>query len=733
MTKRWLAGVALGTMLSACATSSEDPRVGGVPIEQTVVPQATGYFAQPSPLPFHAPDFTQIADADLQPAIEQGIAITRAEVAAIADNPEPATFDNTLVALERTGQMLDRANAVLNQLTSANTNDALDAAQTALAPQLTALSDEIYLNDKLFARVKAVYDNRAAMSMTPEDAMLLESYYADFVHAGAQLDPAAKAELKQMNGRISELETQFSQSLTAATAAKAPVFDTREALAGLSEAEIEAAAALAAEMGQPGKFALALVNTTQQPQLASLTDRETRRRLFEASVTRTSSGDAHDLTAAIEELADLRARKAALLGLPNYATYALYDRMVKDPAQAIRFMQDFVPAVAATQAREKAMLEEMARADGIAGPLQPWDWGYYAEKVRKARYDLDENQLKPYFEVWNTLENGVFYAMNRFYGVSFERRTDLPTYHPDMRVYTVRDHDGTELALFYADPFARPNKQGGAWMGNFVEQSHLLGLKPVVYNSLNVAPPAAGEPALMTFDEVTTMFHEFGHAIHGIFANQRYPSLSGTNTARDFVEFPSQFHENLATVPEILNHYARHYRTGAVIPPELVAKTEAAADFNQGLAFGEVLSAALLDMRWHELTPANSQVDAEAFERQALATVALDNATIPPRYRTPYFRHIWSNGYQAGYYSYIWTEMLAHDAWDWIESHGGPTRANGDHVRATFLGQGHTKDYGPMYRDYAGRDPQVGPMLRAKGLVGDDAEPQAQAGDETGN
>lgn len=713
---RLFAGVALGAMLSACATVEE----GAVPAAATTasIPQATGYFAQPSALPFHAPDFTKIQPADLQPAIEQGIAIKRAEIEAIANNPAAPTFENTLVAMQRAGQMLARARTVLDQLVAANTNDTLDAAQAATAPQLTALDDDIYLNDKLFARVKAVYDNRAAMSMTGEDAMLLETVYANFVHAGALLDAGQKAELKQMNGRISELETQFSQKLTESTAAKAPIFDTREALAGLSEDEIKAAADLATKMGQPGKFALALLNTTQQPQLISLTNRDTRRKLFEASVNRTSSGDQYDLTGTIEEIADLRAKRAALLGQPNHAAYAMYDRMVKDPAQAIKFMRDFVPAVAATQKREKAMLEEAARADGVTS-IEPWDWSYYAEKVRKARYDLDENQIKPYFEVWNTLENGVFYAMNKFYGVSFKRRTDLPTYHPDMRVYTVLDKDGSELALFYADPFARPNKQGGAWMGNFIEQSHLLGDKPVIYNSLNVAPPQPGQPALMTFDDVTTMFHEFGHAMHGIFADQKYVALSGTNTARDFVEFPSQFHENLATVPDILNHYAKHHQTGAVIPAELVAKIEAAGHFNQGLGFGETLEAALLDMEWHALTPADGKQDAEAFEAKALGGMGLDVRMIPPRYRSPYFRHIWSNGYSAGYYSYIWTEMLAHDAWDWVVTHGGPTRANGDHIRATFLGQGHTKDYAVMYRDFAGHDPQVAPMLKARGLVGE--------------
>ena len=728
MLKQLLAGAALGALLTACTTTTEEAAIATAAV---TIPQGTGVFAQESALPFHAPDFTAITDADYQPAIEQGIAIELAEIEAIANNPAPTSFENTLVALERTGQMLDRAAGVFSQVQAANSNDTLDAVDTATAPQLSALSDAIYLNDRLFQRVKAVYDNRAAISMTPEDAMLLEVVYADFVHAGALLGAAQKEQLKAMNTRIAELQTEFSQKLTAAQDAKAPVFDTREELAGLSEAQITAAAELATQKGHPGKYVLALINTTQQPALAQLTNRATRRKLFEASINRASGGDEYDTTAITEELADLRARKAALLGQPSFAHFAMYDRMVKDPAEAVEFMERFVPAVAATQSREAAMLLESARADGI-DRIEPWDWGFYAEKVRKARYDLDEEAIKPYFEVWRTLEDGVFFAMNRFYGVSFRRRTDLPTYHPDMRVYTVLDNDGSELAIFYLDPFARPNKRGGARMGNFVEQSHLLGDKPVVYNTLNVAAPAPGQPALMTFDDVNTMFHEFGHAMHGIFANQRYPSLSGTNTARDFVEFPSQFHENLATRPEVLNNYARHYQTGAVIPAELVAKIEAAANFNQGLEFGEVLSAALLDMKWHALTPANSRQDALAFEQQALGTLGLNVTQIPPRYRTPYFRHIWEGGYAAGYVSYIWTEMLAHDAWAWVEEHGGPTRANGDHVRATFLGQGHSKDYAEMYRDYAGRDPGIEPMLRAKGLIGDDAEPAA-SGDETGS
>ena len=719
MTTRLLAAAApallAATALAGCTPMSETGAVQST----APIPQATGYFAKPSTLPFQAPDFTKFEDEDFRSAIEQGIAIQLAEIEAIAIDPAPATFDNTIVAMERSGQMLARAYYPFSQLTSANTNDTLDAIDKDMAPKMAALQDSIYLNAALFQRVKAVYDNRAAMAMTGEDAMLLEKVYADFVHAGALLDAQQKEQLKAMNGRLAELETEFSQKLTAATAAKAPIYDSAAELDGLPASEIEAAAKLAAEMGHPGKYALALTNTTQQPQLASLTNRASRKKLLEASLDRTSGGDANDTTALIEEIADLRARKAALLGSPNYAAYTMYDRMVTDPAKALAFMQDFVPAVASAQQREGRMLEEMAASEGQNIKLEPWDWSYYAEKVRKARYDFEDASVKPYFDVWKTLEDGVFFAATRFYGITFKRRTDIPTYHPDMRVYTVFDTDGSELALFYFDPFARPNKQGGAWMGNFVEQSYLLGTKPVIFNTQNIAPPAPGEPALATSDEVTTMFHEFGHALHGIFASQKYVSLSGTNTARDFVEFPSQFNENFAFLPEILNNYAKHYQTGETIPAELVGKIKEAGKFNQSLAFGEVLTSALLDMKWHDLTPADGKQDTGRFEAAALAGMKpLDTALIPPRYRSPYFRHIWSNGYGAGYYSYIWTEILAHDAWDWVVKNGGPTRANGDHARKTFLGQGHTKDYAVMYRDFAGRDPSVQPMVEARGLDG---------------
>ena len=684
---------------------------------KAAAPAYAGPFAKPSTLPLHAPDFRLYKDGDWLPALEAGIAAKRQEIRAITVVRSMPTFENTIVALERAGTLFDRVNNIFGQLTSANTSDALDAVDTAISPQVSALNDDIYLDEALFARVKAVHDSPAGKALTGEDAMLLATTYDKFVHRGALLSAAQKTELKALNLEIAKLETGFSQKLTIATAAKAPLFDTAAELDGLSPAEIAAAATLATEKGHPGKYMLALGNTTQQAALTSLTNRATRKTLWDASVNRTSGGDAYDTTAMVTQMATLRAKKARLLGAPDFATYQMYDRMVKTPAKAMEFMTGFVPALRATQDREAKLLQDAAKADGQAITLEPWDWGFYAEKVRKAKYDLDENQIKPYFEVWHVLEDGVFFAANKTYGVTFKRLPDLPVYHPTMRAYEVHDVDGSVLGIFYFDPFARSNKKGGAWMNNFVEQSYLLDEKPVITNTLNIAPPAEGQPALASFDDVKTMFHEFGHALHGFFASQKYPSLSGTNTARDFVEFPSQFNENFATVPEVLDHYAKHYQTGAVIPAALVAKIKAASTFNQGLGLGEVLSAAMLDIQWHQLSPEQAAQPPMAFEAKALAATGLDTALIPPRYKTPYFRHIWDNGYAAGYYSYIWTEMLAHDGWAWVEQNGGMTRANGDHIRKSFLGQGHTKDFAELYRDFTGHDPQVEPMLEARGLA----------------
>ena len=725
---RPLSGAALAALLSACTTMDADPMRTRSAAEAPI-PQATGRFASESTLPFHAPDFASIEDTDYQPAIEEGITIMLAEMERIATNPEPPTFENTLVAMERAGAVFTRAYAPFSQETSANTNDTLDAADSALSPKVTAMSDAIYLDPQLFARVKAVYDNRAAMSMTGEDAMLLETTYADFVHRGAQLGEAQKDELKTINARLSELETQFSQALTDATSTMSPVFDSREELAGLSDAQIDAAAAEAEKRGITGKFVLSLQNTTSQPLLASLDNRASREKLYRASIERTSSGGKDDTRAIVREIIALRTRKAALFDKPDFASWQMYDRMARDPSEAVGFMQQMVPALAATQAREADVLNQRIAQDGGNFTVEPWDWPYYAEKVRQERYDLDENAIKQYFPVQQVLEDGVFYAANQLYGLTFEKRDDIPTYAPGMSVYTVYDHDGSELALFYFDPFQRANKQGGAWMGNFVEQSHLTGNKPVIYNTLNIAPPAAGQPALASFDNVLTMFHEFGHGLHGFFADQQYPSLSGTSTARDWVEFPSQFNENFATVPAILNHYGKHHETGETIPPKLVAAIERAAKFDQGYALGETMTAALLDMKWHQLQPGNIPEDVGAFQTDTLASLGLHTDLVPPRYYSTYFRHIFASGYSAGYYAYLWTEMLDHDAYAYVVANGGVSREMGDHIRATFLGQGHSKTYEQMYRDFAGRDPSVEPMLEARGLVPGDVQPAGATGD----
>lgn len=716
---RLLSGAALAALLSAC-TTMETAQVSSVAATNPAapIPEATYLFAQPSTLPFQAPDFNAIEDADYQPAIEEGITIMLAEIEAIATNAEPPTFENTLVAMERAGAVFSRAYAPFGQEVSANTNDVLDAADSALSPQLAAMRDAIYLDEQLFARVAAIYENRASLGLTGEDAMLLETTYAGFVHRGALLDDAQKEELKVINGRISELETAFSQALTAATNANALVVDTLDELAGLTDAQIATAKAEAEDRGLAGKWVLALQNTTQQPLLANLDNRATREKLYRASIERTSNGGPNDTRAMVREIIELRTRKAALFGEPDYATWQMYDRMAQNPATAMGFMEQMIPALAATQEREAQLLNERIRQDGHDFTVQPWDWAYYAEKIRQERYSLDENAIKQYFVVDRVLEDGVFEMAKRLYGLTFHKRDDIPVYHPDVTVYTVLDADGGELALFYFDPFQRPNKQGGAWMGSFVGQSHLIGTKPVIHNTLNIAPPAQGQPALASFDDVITMFHEFGHALHGMFADQQYPSLSGTSTARDWVEFPSQFHENFATIPAILNNYARHHETGEPIPAELVAAIDAAAKFNQGYALGETMTGALLDMRWHRLQPGEAPQDVMAFEAEALQSLApLRTDLVPPRYRTPYFRHIFSHGYEAGYYAYLWTEMLHHDAYRTVETQGGMSREVGDRIRATFLGQGHSKSYDQMYRDFTGHEPSVQPMLEARGLA----------------
>ncbi|MGO9514662.1 MAG: peptidyl-dipeptidase Dcp [Steroidobacteraceae bacterium] len=679
-------------------------------------------FYAPSALPFQAPPFDKIKDEHYQLAIEAGMAKQLVEIQAIAQNAAPPTFENTLVPLEKSGRLLHRATAAFNGVTDANINPVLQQAKTALAPKLAAHRDAIYLNAKLFARVSAVYEERASRALDPESKRLIEFTYDEFVHSGAKLSEADKVQLKKLNEEASTLSNTFITKLLAANKDGAYLTSTPATLAGLSDAQL-AAAAQAAQSRHAAGYLLPLQNTTQQPALASLSIRETRRTLFEDSWNRTERGDANDTRATIARLAQLRAQRAQLLGYPNHAAWKLEDQMAKTPEAALKFMDALVPVATAKAASEAEDIQAVIDSQGGGFRLEPWDWDFYSEQVRKSKYDLNDAQIKPYFELNNVLENGVFYAANRLYGITFKERKDIPVYQSDVRVFEVSDVDGKPLALFYCDYFKRDNKNGGAWMSTFVDQSKLLGTRPVIYNVANLQKPAPGEPALISFEDVTTMFHEFGHALHGMFADTEYPSLSGTATARDFVEFPSQFNEHWAIYPEILNHYAKHYKTGAPMPNDLIEKIKRTQNFNEGYRLTEVLAAAELDMQWHTLPASASLENPGEFEVEALAKTRLDLHTVPPRYRSSYFNHIWGGGYSAGYYAYLWTQMLADDAYQWFDDHGGLTRANGDRLRQMILSRGNTQDLAAMYASWRGRAPSIDAMMKYRGLVPSDPRP----------
>ncbi len=682
---------------------------------------ANPFYAE-STLPFHAPPFDRIHDADYQPAIESGMAAQLREMEAIANDPAKPTFENTFVAMERSGALLRRVMQVFGGVTGANTNPTLQAVQKTEAPKRAALADAIYLNPKLFARVKAVYDERAGLHLQPEQLRLVEVTYERFVHAGAQLGDADKTKLKSLNEEESTLGNAFESKLLAATKAAAYTTTDKNALAGLSDPQVQAAAGAAKGRKQEG-FVLPLQNTTQQPDLALMSNRSARQALFQDSWTRAERGGDNDTRATIARLAQVRAQKAKLLGYPTYAAWKLEDQMAKTPEAAIHFMDALEPGATAKAREEAGELQKVIDAQGGGFQVEPWDWEFYAEQVRKQKYDLDEAQVKPYFEINNVLENGVFYAAHQLYGISFKERKDVPVYQPDVRVFEVFDTDGKPLALFYCDYWKRDNKNGGAWMSEFVGQSKLLGTLPVVYNVANFTKPAPGQPALVSFDDVTTMFHEFGHALHGMFADTEYPSLSGTSVPRDFVEFPSQFNEHWALYPSVFAHYAKHYQTGAPMPDELVAKIKRARTFNQGYAVTELLAAARLDMEWHTL-PADAPLqNPDTFEQQALERTHLALKQVPPRYRSSYFMHIWGNGYAAGYYAYLWSEMLDDDAYQWFEDHGGLTRANGDRFRRMVLSRGYTEDLPAMYRAWLGAEPNAAPMLKYRGLEDSAATP----------
>ena len=684
---------------------------------------ASNPFAKPSTLPFQTPDFSRIKDRDYLPALLAGMAQQKAEVTAIANQKAAPTFENTVAAMERSGLLLERAGLAFSAVNGANTNDVLQATDTRTSPLFAAHNDFIYLNAKLFQRFQYLHDRQTELNLDPEQAKLIDVYYKQFVHAGAQLPPAKQAQLKVMNKRLSTLQTEFTQKLLAAAKAGALHVDNAAALAGLSDQQL-AAAQEAAKGRKLSGYVLPLQNTTQQPLLSSLTSHDTRQKLFEASLNRAEHRDANDTRSVISEIAQLRAQKAALFGADDFADYTLYDQMAKDRATAVGFLDRLAPAVSTKEHQEWSDIVGLAKSQGATFQPTAADWNFYAEQIRKQRYALNNDELKPYFEFNKVLTDGVFYAANQLYGVTFKERHDIPTWSPDMRVFQVYDQDGKELAIFMIDPWKRDNKSGGAWMSNLVNQSTLRGTKPVVFNVQNFTKPAPGQPMLISFDDVTTMFHEFGHALHGMFAAQTYPTISGTSVARDFVEFPSQFNENWALDPKVLSHYAVQYQTGQTIPQALVDKIKASRTFNQGYELGEVLEAARLDLDWHSLPATAARQDVDKFEAQALASGGFDTQDVPPRYRSSYFLHIWSNGYSAGYYAYPWTRMLAEDAFDWFENHGGLTRANGQRFRDLVLSRGNTLDYGQMYRSFTGHDPDVTPMLRFYGLPTGNGAPQ---------
>ena len=674
-------------------------------------------FLHASSLDFQAPPFDKITNSDYLPAFEAGMVRHLAQVKKIANNTAAPTFENTLVALERSGAMLNRVSQVFSSVSSANNNPTLQKIQEKIAPELAAHYDEIYLNSKLFQRIKTLHEKENSLHLDPESLRLLNFYFDNFNHQGANLSDSDKIKLKALNKEDATLTASFINKLLDGTKAAGLVIDKKADLAGLSDGAIKAAAVDAKARGLKNKWLIPLQNTTQQPALQYLTNRAVRKRLFDASWNRSEKGDKNDTRSTIKRIAKVRAEKAALLGFNSFAAWTLQDQMAKTPTAVRALLKKLAPASTAHAAEEAADIQKVIDAEHKNFKLQPWDWELYAEKVRKARYNLDENKVKPYFELNRVLEDGVFYAATQLYGITFKERHDLPVYQKDVRVFEVYNADGSPIGLFYADYFKRDNKGGGAWMNNMVNQSYLLGTKPVIYNVTNFTKPAKGQPALISWDDVTTMFHEFGHALHGFFADQQYPSLSGTSTARDFVEFPSQFNEHWASYPSVFNHFAKHYKTGKSMPKALVKKLRAAAYFNQGYSLTEILAAADLDMAWHSLPASAPLQNVDSFEIKSLKDDNLYVKEVPSRYRSSYFMHIWANGYAAGYYAYLWTEMLDDDAYAWFEEHGGLTRKNGDRFRKMILSRGNTLDYATMYRAFRGRDPKIEPMLKNRGLI----------------
>ncbi|QSX38615.1 M3 family metallopeptidase [Shewanella sedimentimangrovi] len=712
--RKTLLATAIGAtlVLGACQKQENPaPATQEAPQAATVAEQtAANVLLSPSPLDYQAPQFDKISNKDFLPAFEAGLEEHKQQIDSIINNADAPSFDNTMVAMEKTGATLTRSLKAFFSMSALMSTDEIQDLEGKIVPKLTEHTDNIYLNDKLFARVAAVHAQKEALNA--EDGRLVDYYYNQFVRAGAKLNDTDKNKMRELNGELAKLSTEFGQNILKSFKDDVLLVTDRAQLAGLSDGQIDGLAAAAKAAGKEG-YLISLVNTTRQPLLTSLENRELRQKLWETSANR-----AMDTNGPLAiKLAKLRAEKAQLLGFATWAEYTLGDQMAAKPEAVYGILDDLAPKAVARARAEAADIQAQIKATGGDFELQPWDWAFYAEQVRKAKYDLDESEIKPYFEFNTVLKDGLFFAMQKLYGITMKERKDLPVWHEDVLAFEVFNEDGSPVGLFYLDPYARVGKSGGAWMDELVTQSFLEGNKPVVYNALNIPKPAEGQPTLMTFDEVTTMFHEFGHGIHGLFSQVKYPSLAGTSTARDFVEFPSQANEDWATLPEVLSHYAKHYQTGETIPAELLEKIQAASTFNQGYDTTEYLAAALLDMEWHSL-PADAKVDdVKAFEAQVRAKHGLDFAPVLPRYQSTYFSHAFAGGYSAGYYAYLWTEVFAADAFAHSMAQGGLKRENGDIYRKTVLSMGNSQDLMQDYINFRGQKPTVDALLKRRGLV----------------
>lgn len=696
---------------SACSTMNKTTSATEIPAPDASL--ASNPFMKKSTLQYQAPEFDKIKVEHFKPAFDYGMKVQLAEIEQIAKNPDTPTFGNTILAIENSGEILKRAQIVFYNLTGSNTNPELQKLEEEYAAIFSGLSDKIMLNEQLYARIKAI----DTAPLGAEEKRMVELYKTNFEIAGANLSPENKAKVKKINEELATLSTQFTSRLLDARKNGAVLISDVKELDGLSPDEIAAAAADAKEAGHEGKYLLTLLNTTQQPLLQNLKNRATREKLFKASWYRAEKGNADDTRDIIERQARLRLQKAQLSGKKSFAEWKLQDQMAKTPENAMKLLAQLATPAVATAKRESDEIQALIDQQKGGFKVEPWDWNFYSEQVRKAKYDLDENEIKPYFEVSTVLEKGVFYAAEKFYGITFKERKDLPVYHPDVVAYEVFDNDGKSMALYYLDFYTRSNKNGGAWMSNFVEQSHLLNQKPVIVNVFNYQKPAAGKPSLISYDDVSTMFHEFGHTLHGLFADQKYVSISGTNTPRDFVEFPSQINEFFALEPSVLKNYAIHYQTKQPMPQALVDKIKKAASFNQGYSTTELVSAATIDMNWHSVTDESQFKPTLEFEKNVLAKYGFNLKEVPPRYHSPYFAHIWGGGYSAGYYAYMWSDLLNADAWDWITTNGGMTRENGDRFRKHILSVGNSVDLNQAYKDFTGRTPDIKPLLKNKGFI----------------